>query len=137
VTAPALVRPHAAAVVVMLTAGGCPAYDSEGPIPTARPGSGWVVLWADPGTPEGTLGDRHRDLLLEFQATAVGCTPEQCRWAVDKARTILLGTIPAIAGRAVEPLWQVGQPPPIQRDDDEQPPLFYQPVSYRLRSVPA
>ena len=103
----------------------------------ARPDSGYAVTYFDPGTPEGTLGDRHRDLYCEFQVTHLGVTPEQVRWAVDKARGALLGGEPSVPGRAVQPLWQIGQPPPIDRDDSEQPPLYYQPVSYGMRSGPA
>lgn len=132
-TAPAPARPHSTALVALLTAA-IPAYLGEAP--ATRPAR-YVVLYPDPGTPEGTLGDRHRWLLLEFQVTAVGTTVEQCQWAADTARTTLLTQIPTVAGRVVHPLWQVGYPPPVRRDDDVQPPVYVQPVSYRLRSVPA
>lgn len=132
-TAPAPVRPHATAVLMVLASGGLSAYDGEGP--AVRPPAGYVVLYFDAGTPDGTLGDRHKDLLVEFQVTAIGVTPEQCRWAADKARTVLLTSIPVVAGRLVHPLWQVGSPPPMRRDDDVQPPLHVLPVSYQLRST--
>lgn len=132
-TAPALARPHASALVTLLAAS-IDAYLGESPaVHPAR----YVVLYPDPGTPDGTLGDRHRWLLLEFQVTAVGTTVEQCLWAADTARTVLLTSVPTVSGRLVHPLWQVGIPPPVRRDDDVQPPLYVQPVSYRLRSVPA
>lgn len=132
-TAPAEARTHVAAVLAVLVGAGLTTYLGESP--SAAPEK-YLVLYPDPGTPEGSLGDRHRDLLLEFQVTAVGRTAEQASWMADKARAALLGTVPTVAGRAVQPLWQVGFPPPVQRDDDVSPPTFYQPISYQLRSGP-
>lgn len=135
-TAPALSRHHALGLQALLSPT-IPAYLGESPPVTTRPAR-YVVLWVPPGLPEGTLGDRHRWLLTEFIATAVGGTYEQCLWAADTARTVLLGQVPTVAGRIVHPLWQVRvQPAPPRRDDDLQPPVYVQPVSYGLRSVPA
>jgi hypothetical protein len=132
VTAPADARPHIDAILAVLTAAGVTAYDAEAPADAPEK---YAVVYPDPGTPSGTLGDRHRHLLLEFQLTAVGRSREQAQWVADKARAVLLTTIPTVPGRVVQPLWQVGSPPPVQRDDDVQPPLYYQPVSYQMRST--
>lgn len=131
-TAPADARPHVDGLLALLTAAGLTVYDAEAP---AGAPDKYAVLYSDPGTPAGALGDRHRMLLLGFQVTAVGRTRVQAAWVADKARVTLLTQVPAVAGRVVQPLWQVGQPPPIQRDDDVQPPLYYQPISYQMRST--
>jgi hypothetical protein len=134
VTAPGSVDTHATAVLAALVDGGLAAYDGQAPPGATGPR---VVVYFDAGADSGTLGDRHRWLLVEFQATAVGTTPKQARWASDKTRAVLLTAQLVVPGRSVSPLWQVGAPPPIQRDDDVTPPLFYQPVSYQFRSGPA
>lgn len=95
-----------------------------------------LVLYPDPGTPEGSLGDRHRDLLLEFQLTAIGTTAEQAAWVGDAARAVLLTMQPTVTGRIVQPLWQVdGQP--VQRDNDVTPPLYFQVAVYQMRTEPS
>lgn len=97
----------------------------------------YVVLYPDLGWPDGTLGDRHRWLLLGFQITAVGSTLRQAQWAAGWARGVLLTQQPTVAGRLIHPLWQEEGPPPAARDDDVNPPLYYQAALYQMRSVPA
>jgi hypothetical protein len=132
VTVPADSRPHVDAVLALLADAGLAVYDAEAP---AAPPVKYAVVYADPGTPGGALGDRHRHLLIEFQVTAVGRSRVQAAWVADKARAALLTGTPTVAGRVVQPLWQVGSPPPVQRDDDVQPPVYYQPISYQMRST--
>lgn len=143
-TLPASAREHVAGLLALLN-GNLPAAPSPparqlqvysgGADPTA--GVPYVVLYADPGWPDGTLGDRHRWLLLGFQVTAVGSSVQQAQWASDWARTVLLTMQPTVPGRIVHPLWQQEGPPPVTRDDDVSPPLYYQPALYQMRSVPA
>lgn len=135
-TAPAAVRAHVDGLLTLLAAQatGVGVYRGEAPAGAALP---YVVLYTDPGTPEGSLGDRHRDLLIEFQATAVGRTSEQAEWAADKVRGVLLTQQPTVTGRVVQPLWQAASGPRVQRDDDLTPPVFYLPVIYQMRTEPA
>ena len=132
-TDPASARVHVDALLALLNGAGLPTYDAQAPAEN-RP-ERYAVLYSDPGTPSGTLGDRHRDLLIEFVLHGVGSTREQAQHAVDLARLVLLTTVPTVAGRVVQPLWQVGAPPPIQRDDDLTPAVFFQPITFQMRST--
>lgn len=139
-TAPAPVRAHVDGLMALLAAqlGGLgeavAVYRAKAPAAAVPP---YVVLYAGPGRHEGSLGDRFRDLFLEFQITAVGTTSEQAEWAADAARLVLLTMQPTVPGRQVQPLWQVDSSQPVARDDDVTPPLFYLPVIYQMRSDPS
>lgn len=148
-TAPALAREHVDGLFVLLRGNLPPApappavqvrvYDADALVDAAGkpPAAPYAVLYPDPGWPEGTLGDRWRWLLLGFQVTGVGATRRQAQWVADWARGVLLTQQPVVPGRVVHPLWQQEGSPPIDRDDDVSPPLFYAPVLYQMRSVPA
>jgi hypothetical protein len=133
------------AVVALLRAQAPPIFTEVGQKPA---GAGWqgapggsefkayTVLWPDLGNPSGSLGDRHADLLLEFQVTAVGQTAVQALWMQSAARGVLLGQLPVVTGRQVWPLWQVGSQP-VLRDDDETPAVFYATAQYQMKTSPA
>jgi hypothetical protein len=87
--------------------------------------------------PEGSLGDRHRDLLIEFQVTCVGTGPEQAQWVADRVRLVLLTQVPTVAGRTVQPLWQVPTGERVRPDFDLDPPLYYLPVIFQMRTEPS
>lgn len=135
-TAPAPVLPHITGVRDLLDAQ-LPAAISVGIASGIGLNPPYVVLYSDPGTPEGTLGDRYRDLLVEFQVTCVGSGPEQALDVAGKVRAVLLTQQPAISGRTVQPLWQEPSGEPVRRDDDVSPPLFYLPLIFQMRTEPA
>lgn len=136
-TAPASVRSHVDAVHVLLAANSVPAYRGEAPAGaiTADPFTPFVVVYPNAGMPEGTLGDRHRDLSCEFQVIGVGRTAEQSQWITDKARVVLLTMLPAVPGRVAQPLWQVDGAP-TRRNDAVSPAVFETPVAYQFRTGP-
>lgn len=103
-----------------------------------RPGTATlcVVLYPDPGTPEGSLGDRHRDLLMEIQATCVGAGTEQVLDLAGRVRTALLTLLPTVAGRTVQPLWEVVTGERVRRDDEVTPALYYLPLVFQMRTEP-
>jgi hypothetical protein len=106
-----------------------------GVAPTGTPPYG--VLYVREVTAEGWLGDRYRDLLVEFQVTCVGTGPEQAMDVADRSRAVLLTQTPAVAGRVVQPLWQEPTGEPLLRDDDVTPPLYYLPLIFQMRTEPA
>jgi hypothetical protein len=133
------------AIVALLRGQATPILTEVGQKPA---GAGWqgppggstfrayTVLWPDPGLPSGSLGDRHADLLLEFQVTAVGQTVVQALWMQSATRAVLLGQRPTIVGRQVWPLWMVSSQY-AERDDDETPPLYYAVAVYQMKTGPA
>jgi hypothetical protein len=135
-TIPAAALPHLQAARDLLDAQTPAAIRfGIGVAPTGSPP--YAVLYVREVTAEGWLGDRYRDLLVEFQTTCVGTGPEQAMDVADKVRTTLLTMQPAVAGRTVQPLWQEPTGEPLLRDDDVTPPLYYLPLIFRMRSEPA
>lgn len=134
-TAPAPTRTHADAVVATLTAASLTAYLSQasrsGEEPPARP---YVVVHPTPGTYDGTLGDRYKDLLMAFQTTAVGDSPEQALWIHDATVTALLDATPTVSGRVSHPIWLEESPEPVRRDDTLAEPLFYATARWVFRT---
>jgi hypothetical protein len=127
------VLPHIDAVTSLLTAAGI--VTSLG---VAQPGTAapYCVLYPSAGQSlPGSLADpvSYVDVLL--QLTCVGETAEQALSVADRARAALSVEL-TVAGREGLRPEELGGPP-VQRDDDVVPPLFYAPVQYRLRSVPA
>lgn len=135
-TSPAAALPHLQGARDLLD-GQLPAAVriSIGVAPTGAPP--YAVLYVREVTAEGWLGDRYRDLLVEFQVTCVGTGPEQAMDVADKSRTALLTQTPTVPGRVVQPLWQEPTGEPLLRDDDVTPPLYYLPLIFRMRSEPA
>ena len=138
-TAPAASEPHVTAVVLAidtaLQALPSPRHAYNARRPDAD--TSCVVVYGTPGEVSGSLGDRFADLQLDFQVTAVGSGPEEAQYIADAARAALLATPPpAVAGRAVWPLWQTAAQP-VQRDDTVQPPLYIATAQYVIKSNPA
>lgn len=127
------IKPHVDAVVAALANAGLTVGD--GVAPATVPTNGiYVVVHFDPGQalPE-SLADARTDFALSFQVTCVGPTPEKCRWATQRTRMALHAPL-AVAGRTAWRPEELGGPP-IQRDDDVSPPLYYLPVQYRLQTT--
>jgi hypothetical protein len=144
---PALAAPHTDGVLAALAAAtpAIPAGRGVKPsgggwqgTPGASNFTGYVVVYPQAGAPEGTLGDRYRDLLYGFQITAVGATAQQAEIVADRARQVLLADPPTVAvtGRRVQPLWQILDQP-AQRDDQLNPAEFYAVTQYRMRTEPS
>jgi hypothetical protein len=129
------IKPHVDAITAALVAAGLAVGDGGAPPAASIPSTGiYVAMYADPGQslPE-SLADSRTDFALAFQITCVGPTAEKCRWATQRARQALHGQL-IVAGRTSWRPEELGGPP-IQRDDDVSPPLYYLPVQYRLQST--
>lgn len=130
-SAPA-VLPHRDAVKAALEAAGLTVGLGEAPAGAQR----YAVLYFDPGrSVSESLADERTDFVALFQVTCVGQTEEQCLWVADSVRQALHGPL-SVAGRRA---WRAEEQggPPVQRDDDVSPPLFFLPVQYRLQSTTA
>lgn len=138
VTIPQL-RPHAAAVVTVLTA----ALNAVSPVvplgvgrkPDDTTSDRWAVLY--PLSPEfdGPVADDAADLRFSFQVTSVATTVEQCEGVADFVRTALLTTDLTVSGRHCDPTSPTGGPG-LQRDDDVTPPCYYRPETYETYTSP-
>ena len=135
-TTPA-VLPHMDAVNAALEAMGLTVY--IGGAPTA---SGWsppdkfAVLYPDPGmASRASLAGERTDFTNLVQITCVGATVEQALWVADKTRQAMDGPLIVAGRKAWQPEDQGG--PPVQRDDDVTPPLYFVPVQYLIKSIPS
>jgi hypothetical protein len=131
------VLPHVDAVQAALEGAGLVVY--LGGTPTS---SGWsppdkfCVLYPEPGEAvRESLADARSDFMATFQVTCVGGSMERALWVADKVRQALVGPL-SVAGRTVWRPEDLGGPP-VQRDDDVTPPLWFVPVQYRIKSIPA
>ncbi|MEU9415157.1 hypothetical protein [Streptomyces sp. NPDC048272] len=123
------------AIKTALTGAGLAVGDGGAPPAASIPQSGiYAALYFGPGqSVSESLADARTDFALDFQVTYVAPTAEKVLWAVQRGRVALHGPI-AVAGRSAwRPEEQGG--PPMDRDDDVSPPLFYLPVQYRLQST--
>jgi hypothetical protein len=127
------VKPHMDAVTAALADAGLTV--GQGGAPPSVPSTGiYVALYFDPGQSlRESLADKRTDFALLFQVTCVGPSQEKCLWAAQKSRQALHGPL-TVDGRASWRPEELGGPP-VQRDDDVSPPLFFLPVQYRLQST--
>lgn len=130
-TAPATL-PHIDALLAALAAAGLTAGLGVAPPDTAPP---YIAVYPDPGqSVPGSLADPLSYYQATVQLTCVGETAEQALSVSDRARAAL--SVPLVVeGRAGWRPEELGGPP-VTRDDDVTPPLYYAPVRYRLRSTP-
>jgi hypothetical protein len=138
--------PTTDAVIAALETAGLLVGDGEKPV-----GGGWedapresdfvpyvVVYSLLGGTTDGTIADPDDDAWPVFQLTSVGGTRGQAEWIGDVARSVMLsGSLVKVIGtrRCLRVLIDVLGG--AQRDDSEQPAIFYVPERYRLSTTPA
>lgn len=100
--------------------------------------TGWVAAY--PSTPtvsdDGSMAQPHEQDPLEIQLVFVGRTAEQATWVADKARAVLLAGAFTVPGRSVFWVEEVAGRP-LQRDDDEHPPLYSIATNFKIRTTPA
>jgi hypothetical protein len=131
------VLPHVDAVQAALTGAGLTVYLGGTPAATSwTPPDKYAVLYPEPGEAvRESLADQRTDFLAVFQVTCVGGSMERALWVADKVRQALSGPL-VVGGRTVWRPEDLGGPP-VQRDDDTNPPSFFVPVQYRIKSIPA
>lgn len=127
------VLPHRDAVRVALEDAGLTVGmgGAPEPVPVTQM---YAVLYMSPGRsrPE-SLADERADFEGLMQVTAVGPTEERCLWVADKVRAALHAGI-SVDGRQAWRPEELGGPP-IVRDDDVSPPLWFVPIQYMIRST--
>jgi hypothetical protein len=131
------VLPHVDAVHAALEAAGLTVY--LGGTPAA---SGWsppdkfAVLYPDPGMAvRESLADERTDFDSTMQVTCVGGDPERALWVAGRVRMAMAQPL-SVTGRRCWPPEDLGGPP-LARDDDVTPPLWFVPIQYRICSTSA
>lgn len=131
------VLPHLDAVQAALEAASLTVY--VGGAPT---GAGWVppdkfcVLYPDAGMAvRASLADDRTHFDSTMQVTCVGSDVERALWVASRVRQALAAPL-TVVGRSCWPAEDLGGPP-VQRDDDVTPPVYFVPVRYRICSTPA
>lgn len=115
--------PLVEAIVTLLTFDTFLAYDTEAAAAAPFPYS--VVYSLDDAVRSGPMWDGQADVMHNIQITAVGETATQARKLQDKNRAILLETDAiSVTGRSVE-LVDLDAGGGVERDEAEQPRLFY------------
>jgi hypothetical protein len=106
-----------------------------GVAPDPAPAAGlYAVLYMSPGqTMSESLADQRTDMQVMFQVTCVGADEERCLWVVDKVRRALHPRL-EVTGRKAFRAEELGGPPML-RDDDLTPPVFYLPIQFMLRTI--
>ncbi|MFD8577148.1 hypothetical protein ACFV1H_17680 [Streptomyces virginiae] len=127
------IKPHLDAVKAALAGVGLAVGD--GGRPAVVPSTGiYAALYFDPGqSVRESLADLRTDFTMAFQVTYVGPTAEKALWAAQKGREALHAQL-TVAGRTAWRPEELGGPP-LDRDDDVSPPLYFLPVQYRLQST--
>jgi hypothetical protein len=128
-------QPFADAIKSAMQAQGI-AY-AEGKKPSVAVDRPYVVGWLDQGTVDDS-SLRMRDgwsLVVVLQSYGLG--PDSVRVAVRKARAAMFGLgNTTVGGRRVGLPMHV-TPPPMQRDDDADPPIWWQSDEWRIPTTPA
>ncbi len=122
-------------VITALTTAGLTVGDAVAPTSISA-GAGYVVVYPLlGGDTDGTIGNPNDDASIVYQLTSVGADRRQCEWVADKARETILAAAPTLTNRKVTYI-DVDMLGGVQRDDDVQPPTFYCPERYRIRTTP-
>lgn len=130
------VLPHVDAVRAALEAAGLTVYVGGTPAGSWTPPDRFAVLYPDPGMAvRESLADERTDFDALVQVTCVGGDVERALWVAGRVRRAL--SVPLeVAGRRCWRPEDLGGPP-VDRDDDVTPPLYFVPVQYRICSTPA
>jgi hypothetical protein len=101
--------------------------------------AGWLVIYAFTPTEspdDGSMAEPYEQDPAEMQLVFVGRTPDQATWVADRARAVLLPGAFTVAGRALVKVSEVAGRQ-LQRDDDQQPPLYSIAANFQIRTTPA
>ncbi|MBP2583031.1 hypothetical protein J3A78_003509 [Streptomyces sp. PvR006] len=128
------VLPHVDAVQAALVAADLTVFVGGTPTGAWAPPDKFAVLYPDPGTAvRESLADERTTLDSLMQITCVGSDVERALWVAGRVRRALSRPL-VVDGRVSWRPEDLGGPP-VQRDDDVNPPLYFVPVQYRICST--
>ncbi|MGM9380342.1 hypothetical protein [Streptomyces antibioticus] len=131
------VLPHMDAVQTALENAGLTVYLGGAPTDQGwTPPDRFAVLYPDAGRAvQASLAGERTDFDAVMQITCVGSDVVRALWVAGRVRQALAAPL-EIEGRVCWPAEDLGGPP-VQRDDDVTPPVFFVPVQYRICSTSA
>lgn len=125
-------RAHSAAVIAALEAADLAVGLGQKP---EGAGTKYAVLSTFGDVEPSSVSEPYGAFIWTGQLMCVGQGPEQAEWVSDRARSVLLGPL-SITGRTwISVSHEPG--PPLQRDEDVNPPLFWLSETYRILTHPA
>lgn len=105
----------------------------NGEKPDVADGDPYIVHWAGSGAVDDRTMRSRDGFFLTVPFQVYGFDPDSIRWAVKKLRTAVLSLHrTTVDGRAVQMPSHV-EPPPMSRDDDADPTLWWQYDEWRIR----
>lgn len=125
-----MIRTHTDAVIAALVAADLTVGLGVRPDGASK----YVVLSTFGDVEPSSVSEPYGAFVWTGQVLCVGQGPEQAEWVADRVRTALLAPL-TITGRA----WMGvdHEPgPPLQRDEDVNPPLFWLSETYRITTHP-
>ena len=129
------VQPFSDAVEAALNVQGI--AHAEGKKPTVAAGLPYIVWWLDPGTvTDRTMASRD-GLSVVLVLQSYGLSPDSVRVALRKGRVAMASLVGDTVGAWVLLPPEHTPGPPMQRDDDADPPIWWQSDEWRLRTSPA
>lgn len=125
-------RSHTAAVLAAIGAADVTVGLGQKP---AGAGAKWAVLSTFGDVEPSSVSEPYGAFVWTGQVMCVGQGPEQAEWVSDRVRAALLAPL-SVTGRTwVGVSHEPG--PPLLRDDDVNPPLFWLSETYRITTHPA
>jgi hypothetical protein len=107
----------------------------EGKKPTVAAGSPYIVGWFDSGTIENRSLRSRDGWSTAVVLQSYGSTPESVRIAVRKGRAAVFSLFGQAVGSRTVLMPEHLSPMPMQRDDDADPPIFWQSDEWRIRTT--
>ena len=108
--------------------------DGQAPAAATRPFAVVYPLYVSER--DGPMDDDTADGWWQYQVTSAGDTREQAQGLSDELETAILGYTLTVSGYVIGPTKRAERLP-IERDDDVQPPLFYQSITFSIFVTPA
>ena len=126
-------RPVVAGVITVLNTLAFGVGDHQAPTSATFPYT--VVYSLDDAERSGPIDDGQADVDHTIQLTTVGETPEQTQLLIDATRTKMKDGTLVVASRKVLKV-DLTEGGGVQRDEEEQPPLFYGVDVYSILTTP-
>lgn len=107
---------------------------AEGKKPTVTAGDPYIVGWFDSGVIEDRSMRSRDGWSTAVVLQSYGASPESVRIAVRQGRAAVLSLNGVVVGGRTVLMPSHSDPPPMQRDDDADPPIWWLSDEWRIRT---